>query len=185
MEQSQYLEGVNKTWKSIDHPTDLKHCKLAIFEEIGEIAGWYKKHVGYGRPKNEEWKTGIKGEFGDLLYYLTKFAELTDKLETLSRVAPFNVFDNVEDYVKKINEMYECATTIVTYSEHTDEFENALMDLSEKLFELIEHEEFSLEEIQICNLAKLQKRHGAKFNEAAAMESGRNRIEEDKAIQGL
>jgi len=36
-----------------------------------------------------------------------------------------------------------------------------------------------IEDVMMSNLAKLQKRHGEKFNDKANMESGRNRENEE------
>lgn len=49
---------------------------IAINEEAGEIAGWYKKFVLRGNPVGNLSKDDLKGELGDLLFYLTRLGGL-------------------------------------------------------------------------------------------------------------
>lgn len=49
---------------------------VAINEEAGEIAGWYKKYVLRGNPTQKFSEDDLKGELGDLLFYLTRLGML-------------------------------------------------------------------------------------------------------------
>lgn len=55
---------------------DENYLVVAINEEAGEIAGWYKKYVLRGNPTEKFSRDDLKGELGDLLYYLTRMANL-------------------------------------------------------------------------------------------------------------
>lgn len=53
---------------------DDTYCVVAINEEAGEIAGWFKKKVLRGNPTGKLTEDDLKGELGDVLYYLTRLA---------------------------------------------------------------------------------------------------------------
>ena len=55
---------------------DEAYLVVALNEEAGEIAGWYKKFVLRGNPVGNFTRDDLKGELGDLLYYLTRMANL-------------------------------------------------------------------------------------------------------------
>ena len=55
---------------------DENYLVVALNEEAGEIAGWYKKFVLRGNPTGNFSREDLKGELGDLLYYLTRMANL-------------------------------------------------------------------------------------------------------------
>lgn len=186
MKYNEYLQGVNKTWKKADGIRELMHCRLAIMEEVGEIAGWYKKYFGYGRPKDEKWKVGIKGEFGDLLYYLTKLSDIT-RCEAVVESYFEDVLPQMDtiidiDHVGVISGMSEKATCLVSHSWHSDDFTEALEELFISLRILIEDEGWVLEDIQISNLSKLEIRHGKQFNQNSTTEEGRDRNAENQAL---
>jgi NTP pyrophosphatase (non-canonical NTP hydrolase) len=183
--QEQYLQGVNRTWKKGEGLQELTHCLWAIDEEIGEISGWMKKIYGYGRVKDEAWKIEVMGECGDLCYYVTKLAELTDNLDEIG--ALFN--KEIEMKILKINnfnllcEIRTHSQALLTTNPLCDEFAEALCNLSEVLAILCEHEGFEMQDILLSNLAKLEKRHGNGFKDSAAVESGRDRSAETEALK--
>lgn len=49
---------------------------IAINEEAGEIAGWYKKAVLRGNITGKYTPEDLKGEIGDCLFYLTRLAQM-------------------------------------------------------------------------------------------------------------
>lgn len=182
MKHENYLAGVNKTWKKDDKYSELTHCRLAIVEEVGEVFGWYKKHLGYKKPKDEAWKIGIKGELGDLLYYITKTFDIIDANELIE--SDFELYTEGEDLniMAHLTEMSRMALQLCEFSDTSFLFENSLDGLFTHLRLLIKHEGFEFEDIAISNLAKLEKRHGKSFNDKATMEEGRDREAEDKAL---
>lgn len=68
------------------HNLDLNYCVIALNEEAGEIAGWYKKAILRGDPSYTD--NQLLGELGDLLFYLTRTAQC--KGWSLSDVMDFN-----------------------------------------------------------------------------------------------
>lgn len=54
---------------------DLNYVVIALNEEAGEVAGWYKKAVLRGN-KIGLTDDDLKKEFGDLLFYLTRGAAI-------------------------------------------------------------------------------------------------------------
>lgn len=197
MTYDEYLVEVNKTWKNDSVPNMQIHAKLALLEETGEIAGWYKKHHGYGRPKDEKWKAELKGEFGDLLYYIVKYTDLylankpeiedlksffTDKGLRESKL----IYTNAQDVVDSIGHI-GIFLNILTKSHagiplRSSARSHYLFGILIHLNALIEEEGWTLEEIQESNIAKLRARHGMKFSENAIFEKGRNRDVETEAL---
>lgn len=55
--------------------TDAPYCVVAINEEAGEIAGWWKKFILRGNPTGKLTVQDLKGEIGDVLFYLTRLAQ--------------------------------------------------------------------------------------------------------------
>lgn len=51
-----------------------EYCAIAINEEAGEVAGWFKKYVFRGNPTGKLTEDDLKGELGDVLFYLTAMA---------------------------------------------------------------------------------------------------------------
>jgi len=183
MKHEDYLKGVNITWKHDDKYSELMHCRLAILEEVGEIVGWYKKIHGYKGEKSEEWKIGIKGEFGDLLYYLVKIADITDNSDLLDRYF-FDKLPAIDlNEVTHVAQMSGTALRILEDSDISHQYGTLIHNLFKLLVQLMIHEGFEFEDIAVSNLKKLEKRHGSSFNIDATMESGRNREEEDKALE--
>ena len=72
----------------VAHDLDLNYCVIAMNEEAGEVAGWYKKAVLRGNPTGKFTDDDLKGELGDLLYYLTRAAQV--KGWSLAEVMAFN-----------------------------------------------------------------------------------------------
>jgi NTP pyrophosphatase (non-canonical NTP hydrolase) len=67
---------------------DMVYCTIALNEEAGEVAGWYKKFVLRGNPVGNLTHDDLKGELGDVLYYLTAIA--INYGWTLEEVMQFN-----------------------------------------------------------------------------------------------
>lgn len=53
-----------------------EYCVVALNEEAGEIAGWYKKFVLRGNPTGKLTEQDLLGELGDVLYYLVRLSSL-------------------------------------------------------------------------------------------------------------
>ena len=53
---------------------DFPYTVVALNEEAGEVAGWYKKSVLRGDKNFTE--LGLQREMGDVLFYLVKMAHL-------------------------------------------------------------------------------------------------------------
>ena len=86
------------------------------------------------------------------------------------------------DIVSLVSSMSSCTTAVIQYSTHSTEFLSGLAGLAERLMCLMAYEGWSLEEIMLSNLAKLQARHGDKFNDDRALPSGRDIDSEDAVI---
>jgi len=189
MKYHEYLTGVNRTWKKDDGLKQLTHCQFAIVEEVGEIFGWYKRHYGYGQERDAKWQAEFVGELGDLLFYITKTADLAGfDIELYYEDDYSNVVPTVEPLLCNVQplmvRMMDTALILNTAHIVSNEFQGALLSLIEDLHQVIKMEGFDLEEVQIKNLAKLSTRHGNSFNEKAIHEEGRNREEESKALNG-
>jgi NTP pyrophosphatase (non-canonical NTP hydrolase) len=187
MNLQEYQAAVNKTWKSNDGTIDVLHCRYALLEEVGEIAGWYKKHYGYGRAKSDGISTGLKEEFGDLLYYIAKFSELNDMNAFIEQyfedtheepeLVPYT------DPLAMIAEMSRMTSYLIKHSRHHGKFAHGLIQLTDMLFYLIAEEGFDLEEIQFSNLAKLKVRHGDKFDDTQSLPANRDKNAENDVIK--
>ena len=55
---------------------DAVYCVIALNEKAGEIAGWYKKYVLLKNQKGNYTVENLKGELGDLYFYMTRMAQL-------------------------------------------------------------------------------------------------------------
>lgn len=175
----EYLSGVNKTWKSDERDRELQHCETALLEEIGEIAGWYKKRLFYGLEE-VKFKTGVKGEFGDLLYYLAKYSELLNNNDYLNvslndNSVPFNP-------LKELVNMNKNLTYILELGEGYSMTLIAIGNIASSLTKLINLEGFTVEDIAQSNLAKLKARHGDLFNPIQADPNQRNLELEDRVL---
>ena len=73
MKKREYEEYVESRCK--DYVTE-PYLVIAINEEAGEIAGWYKKYVLRGNPTGKLSKDDLKGELGDVLFYVTRLAQM-------------------------------------------------------------------------------------------------------------
>ena len=81
-EYADYVTGQCQPY--VDEP----YLVIAINEEAGEIAGWYKKFVLRGNPTGKRTRDELKGEIGDVLFYLTRLAQLNGW--TLEQVMDMN-----------------------------------------------------------------------------------------------
>lgn len=73
MKRTDYEEYVKQQCK--DYVTE-PYLIIAINEEAGEIAGFYKKYVLRGNPTGKLGLNDLKGEIGDCLFYLTRLAQM-------------------------------------------------------------------------------------------------------------
>lgn len=71
MKRSEYEEMVQSRCQSYVNPS---YCVIALNEEAGEVAGWYKKHELRGNPTGKLTNEDLKCELGDVLFYLTALA---------------------------------------------------------------------------------------------------------------
>lgn len=67
-EYEKYVEGRCQPY------TTAEYCVIALNEEAGEIAGWWKKHQLRGNPTGKLTVADLKGELGDVLFYLVRMA---------------------------------------------------------------------------------------------------------------
>lgn len=84
MTKKEYEEYVLMRCKNY---VDLNYSVIALNEEAGEVAGWYKKVVLRGKAKGLT-DDDLKGELGDCLFYLTCIARV--KGWTLNDIMEFN-----------------------------------------------------------------------------------------------
>jgi NTP pyrophosphatase (non-canonical NTP hydrolase) len=186
MKYEEYLKGVNSTWKKDDGLVEVAHCKIAIKEEIGELFGWYKQIYGYKKKRTKPWRNNVLGEIGDLLYYNTKLSDLANiSLEVEDVFLP--TYTTILDFTTELqllDEMMATALVISTEDVSSSKFEDASYNLFELVHQLILVLGFDLEEVQLANLAKLEKRHGKGFNQKATSEECRDRDAEEEAIEG-
>lgn len=187
MKYTEYLEGVNRTWKKADGLQELLHCQLAIVEELGEISGCYKKHLGYGRPKDEAWKTKLKGEFGDLIFYLTKIADITgqsSRVEHLYEITHPNMKDADVNILGFVSHTMTQALVFINHGISSKEFGDSLELLIESAVLLMSYEGWSLTEIQEANQRKLGVRHKDGFDDKKIIDEERDLKAEDAAVNG-
>lgn len=67
---------------------DANYAVVALNGEAGEVAEWHKKYNLRGNPTGKYSLDDLKGELGDVLFYLTRLANLHDW--TLSEVMEQN-----------------------------------------------------------------------------------------------
>jgi len=83
--------------------TDANYCVIALNEEAGEIAGWWKKHQLRGNPTGKLTVTDLKGELGDVLFYLTRLSHHYGwTLEEIMNHNKAKLDDGVEKGMKQI-----------------------------------------------------------------------------------
>lgn len=183
MKFDDYLEGINRTWNKDDRQSEIDHCRLAIMEEVGEIIGWYKKIHGYKREKTDEWKTELKGEFGDLIYYVVKLLEILDETEMIAHDFKQLSYQNVIE-IDHVTLMSRFAVQISEF--HNHEEKELILNSLDGLFDftriLIAYEGLDFEDVLLSNLLKLQTRHGSDFDIDSTVEKGRDREAESESL---
>ena len=55
---------------------DPAYTVIALNGEAGEVAEWFKKYVLRGNPTGKHTLEDLAGELGDVLFYLTRLANL-------------------------------------------------------------------------------------------------------------
>lgn len=73
MKKSEYEDYVLMRCKGY---VDANYCVVALNEEAGEVAGWWKKYQLRGNPKGDLSPEDLKSELGDVLFYLTALAHV-------------------------------------------------------------------------------------------------------------
>lgn len=93
-----YQEQSRKTYGDIEVQGDLVYPTLGLVNEAGEFAGKVKKVFrDHGGEFSSETRAALKGELGDVLWYLTQLC--TNLGFTLEEVAEANLdklFDRLE-----------------------------------------------------------------------------------------
>lgn len=56
------------------HKLDTEYCVVALNEEAGEVAGWYKKFILRKNVAGKLTHEDLLSELGDVLYYTTALA---------------------------------------------------------------------------------------------------------------
>lgn len=75
MKKRDYEKWVNEQCKAY---TDENYCIIALNGEAGEVAEWYKKFVLRKNVAGTMSREDLRGELGDVLFYLTRLANLND-----------------------------------------------------------------------------------------------------------
>ena len=181
MNLKQYQVLINKTWKKDTPEKEFEHVALALIEEVGELSGWYKKHVSYGRPKEGEIQTGIKEEIGDLLYYIVKAYELNEGKELPVEEHKFLCKASTKTL------LFNCSFVVNRLLRKKLFFKRArnrsyIRILFYILQTIIKKEGYTLECIMSSNIKKLSVRHGDKFKDEQGSPSNRNKEQENKAV---
>lgn len=103
---------------------------------------------------------GLKEEFGDLLYYMVKFADLKNidlEMPLIDKVSRVGIMEFLSDMASDI--------ALVTWVPD-GELPEYVNDLFESLCILINSEGWNVSEIMESNIAKLRLRHGETYNES-------------------
>jgi len=94
----EYQNESRKTWGivSVDHP--IVYPTLGLANEVGEVAGKIKKIFrDKGGEITEEDRQALKGELGDVLWYLTQICtELGLSLEEVAEANLTKLFSRLE-----------------------------------------------------------------------------------------
>jgi hypothetical protein len=176
-----YLNGVNKTFKKDTPDKELLHCCLGITTELGEILDLMKKHYCYGVPKDDKWDKELALEIGDLVYYITKMAELTDNLDSIEKF-----FEGLEipDHISIPKEIpyaisiLEDSCSLYNYSSICAEFEEKIPSIMLFAIGVAKINDINFDSTLFTNLRKLETRHGSSFKIETSFEDGRDRAKE-------
>ena len=176
MQEQDYVKGAIATFNAQGNVRDLNHLILGVVSEIGEVIDLFKKHVGYGQAKNEEWLKQLELELGDAFWYTTMLQYyLGGEISIFTEGNSPYAFDEMK-----------CSGMLTKYSAKLLEVSHCSPDFAQSIQNIVimlnftaERHGIEMEDVLTSNLVKLQKRHGEKFNENANMESGRNREHEE------
>jgi len=159
---------------------DYEHCLVGIMEEAGEIAGWYKKANYYGIGMTEEIGRGLKGELGDLLYYLTKLGMLTEVGSPKVYQPTFDV--NMSDFTLLVH-LNRHSLKLMDSTHRSDAFIIAHIAMLQCVKEIATRQGWSINDIMYTNVAKLKHRHGNDFDVDKATPSNRDIVGEDGQLE--
>ena len=73
MRSEEYEVYVAQQCKDYVTPT---YCAVALNEDAGEVAGFWKKYHFRGNPNGKLFEIDLLYELGDVLFYLTRMANL-------------------------------------------------------------------------------------------------------------
>lgn len=103
-----YINFTSSTWnKKSDPRLNVQHAILGLIDECGEIAGWYKKVIGYDQKFQPNQQIL---EIGDYLFYLVRFCE------------DLGLFDDMRFVNQVENEINSLNVTVdrsLTYADHS------------------------------------------------------------------
>lgn len=176
MQEQDYLKGAIKTFNAQGNVNDINHLILGVVSEVGEVIDLFKKHIGYRQEKNEEWLRQLELELGDAFWYTTILQHyLGGNISIFAEGSANYTFDEM----KCSNVLLKCCSELLEFNHSSMKFTNSIHNIVAMLNFVAFCHGIEMEDVLTSNLAKLQKRHGEKFNEKANMESGRNRKNEE------
>lgn len=183
MGHREYLEKSLKNFKSDDYDSQVTHCILGMFDELGEIASNMKKVKGYKLPETEELKINFKEELGDALFFATIFSHLyglESIVNHLDGIATHT--DDGRTDMNVLTDMMEGVIEMSKSSRHNYYLDSIMNRFIRDIRVLSNRRGFSLFQVMESNIKKLQVRHGEGFKQEATEEGGRDRDEEAKAL---
>jgi DNA-binding transcriptional regulator YiaG/NTP pyrophosphatase (non-canonical NTP hydrolase) len=180
MNLKEYQTEINKTWKTNPGMGDYEHCLVGIMEEAGEIAGWYKKANYYGIGMTEEISRGLKGELGDLFYYLN---EMTMLIGDEGADVDVQKVDPESSTLSLLIAMNSAVNTLMTESPYSQKHTASRLYILRVVRQMAENELWSGSDIMYSNIAKLKHRHGSDFDIDKAEPSNRDIVGEDGQLE--
>lgn len=146
----EYTQGCLKTWTP---GMEKERVALALLEEIGEVAGKYKKFYR-GDFGEDVLREGVLKELGDVLFYCaigcSKAGVTVGNLEVNSN---YDILSGLYDCSKRF------ADVIHSVGFNDDEsFSESMVDMTLSMCMLIKACGFTVEEVMKANLAKLADR---------------------------
>lgn len=191
-----YCESTTRTFNYQTDSIDLTHCVFGMVEEVGEIAGKFKKIIGYGHKIS---KTGILEEVGDFMFYFCMLfnllgVEKIDEEEMSGKdiVARFNgLISSIQrPTIVTKGELHSIALSKVVSAliSHIEEgnsnyiiatMENTIIIVNLLCGSLGK----TMSKVLESNVDKLKVRYPDKFNIKGTHEEGRDREEELRVIE--
>lgn len=165
-----YTEFTRTTWNVEGHNLKrrINHASLGLMDECGEIAGAFKKQIGYNRELD---KINLVEELGDFLYYLIRLCDehgyckdkrFVNQFENLAN-KPNNKVDKNSTMVDYCIFLNRSVYLVVSGKEHFDVGSHLLGTL-QILNRFCLYLGTNLANIADKNIKKLTERHGATYN---------------------